>query len=58
MSAPLLWIFLPLVLAGILLLLNNPKVIFLSACLFTLFLTLAAWLLPIDISTYYWKLDV
>jgi len=48
MSAPLLWIFLPLVLAGILLLLNNPKVVFLSACLFTLFLTLAAWLLPID----------
>jgi len=48
MSAPLLWIFLPLVLAGVLLLLNNPKVVFLSACLFTLFLTLAAWLLPID----------
>jgi NADH-quinone oxidoreductase subunit N len=48
MSAPLLWIFLPLVLAGLLLLLGNPKAVFLIACLFTLFLTLAAWLLPID----------
>ena len=48
MSAPLLWIFLPLILAGLLLLISNQKVIFLVACLFTLFLTMAAWLLPID----------
>ena len=48
MSAPILWIFLPVILAGILLLINNPRVIFLVACLFTLFLAMAAWLLPID----------
>ena len=48
MSAPILWIFFPLTLAGLLLLLGNPKVVFLIACLFTLFLSLAAWLLPID----------
>ena len=48
MSAPILWIFLPLILAGLLLLINNQKVVFLLACLFTLFLTMAAWLLPID----------
>ena len=48
MSAPLLWIFLPLILASLLLLITNQKVIFLVACLFTLFLTIAAWLLPID----------
>ncbi len=50
MSAPLLWIFLPLILAGFLLLINNQKVVLLIACLFTLFLTLAAWLLPIDVA--------
>jgi NADH-quinone oxidoreductase subunit N len=50
MSAPLLWIFLPLILAGILMLVPNQKVIFLAASFFTLFLTLAAWLLPIDSS--------
>ena len=48
MSAPLLWIFLPLALAVLLLLLNNQKVILLAACLLTLFLTVAAWLLPIE----------
>ena len=48
MSAPFLWIFLPLTLAGLLMLLRNKKVIALIACIFTLFLTLAAWLLPID----------
>jgi NADH-quinone oxidoreductase subunit N len=48
MSAPVLWIFLPLSLAILLLLLKNIKVIYLAACLFTLFLTLAALLLPID----------
>ncbi len=50
MSAPLVWIFLPLILAGFLLLINNQKVALLIACLFTLFLTLAAWLLPIDVA--------
>ena len=48
MSAPVLWIFLPLLLASLLLLISNQRVIFLVACLFTLFLTMAAWLLPID----------
>ncbi len=48
MSAPVLSILLPLVLAGLLILIRNQRVIFLVACLFTLFLTLAAWLLPID----------
>ncbi len=48
MSTPFLWIFLPLILAGILMLLRNQKVIALIACIFTLFLTLAAWLMPID----------
>jgi NADH-quinone oxidoreductase subunit N len=48
MSAPLLWIILPLALVGLLLFFNNQKFILLVACLFTLFLTLAAWLLPIE----------
>lgn len=48
MSAPFLWIILPIILAGILMLLRNQKVIALIACIITLFLTLAAWLLPID----------
>ncbi|MGA2490902.1 MAG: proton-conducting transporter membrane subunit, partial [Anaerolineales bacterium] len=48
MSAPLLWIFLPLALSGLLILLRDQKVILLIACLFTLFLALAAWLLPIE----------
>jgi NADH-quinone oxidoreductase subunit N len=48
MSSPFLWIFLPLVLSGLLMLLRNQKVIALVACIFTLFLTLSAWLLPID----------
>jgi formate hydrogenlyase subunit 3/multisubunit Na+/H+ antiporter MnhD subunit len=37
-----------LILASLLLLISNQKVIFLVACLFTLFLTMVAWLLPID----------
>jgi NADH-quinone oxidoreductase subunit N len=48
MSTPILWIFLPLTLAGFLMLLRNQKVIALIACIFTLFLTMAAWLMPID----------
>ncbi len=51
MSAPFLWIFLPLILAGLLMLPRNQKAIALIACFFTLFLTLAAWLLPIDTAT-------
>jgi NADH-quinone oxidoreductase subunit N len=50
MSAPLLWIFLPLILSGLLIMVNNQKAVLMVACLFTLFLTLAAWLLPIDIA--------
>ena len=48
MSASFLWIFLPLILAGLLLPLRNRNVVVLVSCVFTLFLTLAAWLLPID----------
>jgi formate hydrogenlyase subunit 3/multisubunit Na+/H+ antiporter MnhD subunit len=48
MSAPFLWIFLPLLLAGLLLFVRNRKAIALIACTFTLFLALAAWILPID----------
>lgn len=48
MSAPILWIILPLLLAGLLMLSSNQRVISLIACLFVLFLALAAWLLPID----------
>ena len=48
MNAPFLWIFLPLIISGILLSFKDQKVILLVASLFTLFLTLAAWLLPID----------
>jgi NADH:ubiquinone oxidoreductase subunit 2 (subunit N) len=47
-SAPLLWIFLPLALAGLLVLLRNQKAANLTGCFFTLLLTIAAWLLPID----------
>jgi len=60
MSAPFLWIFLPLILAGLLMFLHNQKVIALIACIFTFVLTLAAWLLPIDtvltIGTWSFKL--
>ena len=48
MSAPLLWIFLPLLMAGFLFLPRNRKLIALVACIFTFFLTLAAWLIPIN----------
>ncbi len=48
MSAPFLWIFLPFIVAGILILIRNQKLVTLIACIFTFFLTLAAWLLPID----------
>ena len=48
MSAPVLWILLPLVFASLLLIISNQKAIFLVACLLSLFLAMAAWLLPID----------
>jgi NADH-quinone oxidoreductase subunit N len=48
MSAPILWIFLPLIFAGILLLLRNQRATSLMAGILTFFLTLVAWLLPID----------
>ena len=48
MSAPILWIVLPLAIAGLLVLLRDQKAVSLIACLVTLFLALAAWLLPID----------
>jgi NADH-quinone oxidoreductase subunit N len=48
MSAPALWIFLPLGLAAVLLLVRNQRLVQITASLFTLFLTLVAWLLPID----------
>ena len=60
MSAPVLWILLPLVLAGLLLIIGKQKFIFLVACLLSLFLAMAAWLLPIDtaltISSWTFKL--
>jgi NADH-quinone oxidoreductase subunit N len=48
MSAPLLWIFLPAGTAVLLWLPRNQRLVTLVACLLTLFLGLAAWLLPID----------
>jgi NADH-quinone oxidoreductase subunit N len=48
MNAPALWIFLPFILGLLLLLIENKKLVFITACLFTFFLTVAAWLLPID----------
>jgi NADH-quinone oxidoreductase subunit N len=48
MSAPFLWIFLPFIVSGLLLLLRNQKAITLIALIFTFFLTLAACALPID----------
>jgi NADH-quinone oxidoreductase subunit N len=48
MSAPTLWIFLPLAVAGLLMLLRDQKVIALIACILTFFLTLAACFLPVD----------
>jgi formate hydrogenlyase subunit 3/multisubunit Na+/H+ antiporter MnhD subunit len=49
-SAPLLWIFAPLVLAGLLLFPRSQRVVGILACIFTLFLAAAAWLLPIDVA--------
>ncbi|HTX90387.1 MAG TPA: hypothetical protein VMC09_04140, partial [Anaerolineales bacterium] len=48
MSAPMLWIFLPIALSALMLLPRDERVGRLVICLFTFFLTIAAWLLPID----------
>lgn len=48
MSAPFLWIILPAIVALILWPIRNQKFVVLIASLFTLFLTLCAWFLPID----------
>lgn len=48
MSAPFLWILLPIVFSGILWLPRNQRVVVLLGCTFVFFLTLAAWLLPIE----------
>jgi NADH-quinone oxidoreductase subunit N len=50
MSAPFLYILLPLCLAGFLILSRNPKVNALITAIFSLFLTLTAWLLPMDVA--------
>jgi NADH:ubiquinone oxidoreductase subunit 2 (subunit N) len=49
-SAPLLWIFAPLLLAGSLLLPRNQRAVGLVAGIATVFLAAAAWLLPIDVA--------
>lgn len=48
MSAPVLWIFLPFAAALLLWPVRNQKLVTLIASLLALFLTLCAWLLPID----------
>ncbi len=48
MNAPLLWIIIPLVLAGFLMLLPNQRSVLLIACTYVLFLVFSAWLLPIE----------
>jgi NADH-quinone oxidoreductase subunit N len=50
MSSPALWIFSPLILSGLLLFIRNRKIVGLFASIFTLFLAVAAWLLPIDVA--------
>ncbi len=57
MSAPALWIFLPIFTAGILLLVRNQKVIALIASILTFILTLAGWFLPIDTAIKIGSLD-
>jgi NADH-quinone oxidoreductase subunit N len=48
MSAPILWIFLPLLLAVFLFVLCNQKIVVLVGCIFVFLMTLAAWLIPMD----------
>jgi formate hydrogenlyase subunit 3/multisubunit Na+/H+ antiporter MnhD subunit len=48
MSAPILWILLPMVFSGLLWLPLNPRVVNLLGCALVFFLALAAWFLPIE----------
>jgi len=48
LNAPFLFIILPLFLAGLLLLFQNQKFNTLAACVFSILLTLVAWLVPMD----------
>ena len=48
MNAPFLWIILPLLLALLLWLINNQRLVTLLACIFVFFLTSTAWFLPIE----------
>lgn len=48
MSAPFLWILLPILFSGILWIPRNQRVVVLLGCTLVFFLTLAAWLLPIE----------
>lgn len=48
MSAPVLWIFLPILVGGLLLLVSNQKLLALLSGFLCSFLALAAFLLPID----------
>jgi len=48
MSAPILWVFLPLLLAVLLFVPHNQKIVVLVASISAFLLTLAAWLIPID----------
>jgi NADH-quinone oxidoreductase subunit N len=50
MTAPMLWIFMPLILAACLFFISNQKLNVLIASIFVFFLTLTAWLIPIDTS--------
>jgi NADH-quinone oxidoreductase subunit N len=48
MSAPILWIVLPLLLALLLWVIDNQRIVTLLACIFVFFLASAAWFLPIE----------
>ncbi len=50
MNAPVLWIILPLIMAGLMILITNQKAVTLIGSLFVLFLTAAAWFIPIESS--------
>lgn len=48
MNAPFIWIILPILVAGFLLLLQDERLIAFIASIFTIFLVVLAWLVPID----------
>ena len=48
MSAPILWIVVPLVVAALLLILRDERITTISASLVCVLLAVTAWLLPID----------